>query len=39
MRFSDGVKRYETDTKKRLFDEIIAAAEKDNMVIPLTHHK
>ena len=31
MRFSDGVKRYETDTKKRLFDEIIAAAEKDNI--------
>jgi hypothetical protein len=30
MRFSDGVKRYDKDTKKRIFDEIIAAAEKDS---------
>ena len=31
MRFSDGVKRREEETKKRLFDEIIAAAERDNV--------
>ena len=30
MRFSDGVKRYNEENKKRIFDEIIAAAEKEN---------
>ena len=29
MRYSEGVKRYNEETKKRIFDEIIAAAEKD----------
>ena len=29
MRYSDGVKKYNEETKKRLFDEIIAAAEKE----------
>ena len=31
MRFSDGVKRYSDETKKRIFDEITAAAEAENM--------
>ena len=30
MRYSEGVKRYNEETKKRIFDEIIAAAEKNN---------
>ena len=29
MRYSEGVKRYNEETKKRIFDEKIAAAEKD----------
>ena len=30
MRFSEGVKRYQKDTKRKIFDEIIAAAEREN---------
>ncbi|MCR5540265.1 MAG: hypothetical protein K6F71_05490 [Ruminococcus sp.] len=30
MRFSEGIKRYDEETKKRIFDEIIAAAEKNS---------
>lgn len=30
MRFSEGIKRYNEENKMRIFDEIIAAAEKDN---------
>ncbi len=30
MRFSDGIKKYGNENRKRIFDEIIAAAEKDS---------
>lgn len=30
MRYSEGIKKYHEDTKKRIFDEIIAAVEAEN---------